>query len=83
MPSVFVGRPCGQNPQLLTAEGIGASPYGPGTITGPDGSRQPTDVELGIARNLGSRLIDAAGREELRGSAARGSQSETDTCKVG
>jgi NAD(P)H dehydrogenase (quinone) len=31
---VFVGTPYGQNPQLLTADGIGGSPYGPGTLAG-------------------------------------------------
>ena len=64
---VFVGTPYGQNPQLLAADGIGGSPYGPGTVTSPDGSRQPTEVELATARNLGSRLAYvAAGLKELR-----------------
>jgi NAD(P)H dehydrogenase (quinone) len=64
---IFVGTPYGQNPQLLAADGIGGSPYGPGTVTGPDGSREPTEVELATARNLGSRLARVAGRlKELR-----------------
>jgi NAD(P)H dehydrogenase (quinone) len=36
---VFVGTPYGQNPQLLVTDGIGGSPYGPGTLAGNDGSR--------------------------------------------
>ena len=52
---VFVGTPYGQNPQILVTDGIGGSPYGPGTLAGTDGSRQPVDAELTTARNLGSR----------------------------
>ena len=53
---VLVGTPYGENPQILTTEGLGGSPYGPGTLAGPDGSRQPDERELTTARNLGSRL---------------------------
>jgi NAD(P)H dehydrogenase (quinone) len=64
---IFVGTPYGQNPQLMGAEGIGGSPYGPGTVTGPDGSRQPAEVELATARNLGRRITHLAGLlKELR-----------------
>ena len=42
-------------------DGIGGSPYGPGTVAGPDGSRQPVEAELTTARNLGSRLAHVAG----------------------
>jgi NAD(P)H dehydrogenase (quinone) len=74
---VFVGTPYGQNPQLLTTDGIGGSPYGPGTLAGTDGSRQPTEEELAIARNLGRRLAQVAGcLKELRPSAADGSPAE-------
>ena len=58
---VFVGTPYGQNPQLLTTEGKGGSPYGPGTIAGPDGSRQPIDDELAVGRSLGRRLARIGG----------------------
>ncbi len=34
---VFVGTPYGQNPQILVTDGIGGSPYGPGTLAGTDG----------------------------------------------
>ena len=52
---IFIGTPCGQNPQILVTDGIGGSPYGPGTLAGPDGSRQPVESELQTARNLGAR----------------------------
>src|SRR6476646_8037066 len=57
---VFVGTPYGQNPQILVTDGIGGSPYGPGTLAGTDGSRQPVEAELTTARNLGSRLARIA-----------------------
>jgi NAD(P)H dehydrogenase (quinone) len=47
---VFVGTPYGQNPQILVTDGIGGSPYGPGTLAGTDGSRQPVEAELTTAR---------------------------------
>lgn len=66
---VLVGTPYGQNPQLLVTDGIGGSPYGPGTLAGPDGSRQPVEAELTTARNLGSRVAKVAGRlKTMRGS---------------
>jgi hypothetical protein len=40
---VFVGTPYAQNPQILVTDGIGGSPYGPGTLAGTDGSRQPVE----------------------------------------
>jgi NAD(P)H dehydrogenase (quinone) len=57
---VFVGSPYGQNKQLMTTAGVGGSPYGPGTLAGPDGSRQPVEEELQGARNLGSRIAHVA-----------------------
>src|SRR5262245_32775237 len=57
---VFVGTPYAQNPQILVTDGIGGSPYGPGTLAGPDGSRQPVESELTTAGNLGSRLARVA-----------------------
>jgi multimeric flavodoxin WrbA len=42
---VFVGTPYGQNPQILVTDGIGGSPYGPGTLAGTDGSRQPVEAD--------------------------------------
>ena len=59
---VFVGTPYGQNPQILTTDGVGGSPYGPSTMAGNDGTRQPVDVELETARNLGGRIARVASR---------------------
>jgi len=61
--------PYGQNPQILVTDGIGGSPYGPSTLAGTDGSRQPVEAELTTARNLGSRLARIAGcLKDLRAS---------------
>jgi NAD(P)H dehydrogenase (quinone) len=57
---IFVGTPYVQNPQIMTADGVGGSPYGPSTIAGPDAKRAVADVELLTARNLGVRLARVA-----------------------
>src|SRR5687767_2873748 len=64
---IIVGTPYGQNPQILVTDGIGGSPYGPGTLAGADGSRQPVESELTTARNLGARVARVAERvKDLR-----------------
>jgi NAD(P)H dehydrogenase (quinone) len=68
---IFIGSPYGQNPQILTTDGIGGSPYGPGTLAGADGSRQPVESELLTARNLGSRVANTSARlKDMRQPAA-------------
>lgn len=62
---VFVGTPYGQNQQIMTTDGIGGSPYGPATIAGTDGKRQPVEEELQTARNLGSRIARIAAAMKL------------------
>ena len=57
---IFVGTPYIQNPQILTTDAIGGSPYGPSTIAGPDDKRPVAEVELLTARNLGLRLARVA-----------------------
>jgi len=57
---IFVGTPYAQNPQILTTEAIGGSPYGPSTIAGPDDKHAVAAVELQTARNLGIRLARVA-----------------------
>jgi NAD(P)H dehydrogenase (quinone) len=57
---IFVGTPYVQNPQIMTADAIGGSPYGPSTVAGPDGTRAVADVELVVARSLGVRLARVA-----------------------
>lgn len=74
---IFVGTPYGQNPHILTTDGVGGSPYGPGTLAGPDGSRQPEERELTSARNLGRRVAKAAGLlRALRESEPHGQQPD-------
>lgn len=57
---IFVGTPYVQNPQIMTADAVGGSPYGPSTIAGPDGNRAVADAELLTARHLGMRLARVA-----------------------
>lgn len=74
---IFVGTPYGQNPHILTTDGIGGSPYGPGTLAGPDGSRMPEERELLTARNLGSRVAKVSARlRSLRQSQPHGEQPD-------
>jgi NAD(P)H dehydrogenase (quinone) len=40
----------------------GGSPYGASTITGGDGSRQPSEVELEAARYQGAHVAKIAGK---------------------
>jgi NAD(P)H dehydrogenase (quinone) len=76
---ILLGTPYGQNPQMLTTESIGSSPYGPGTIAGLDGSLEPKEQDLRTARNLGARIarfasaaitVAAEGRHGLQAEAA-------------
>jgi NAD(P)H dehydrogenase (quinone) len=77
---IFVGTPYGQNPHILTTDGIGGSPYGPGTLAGGDGSRQPVDVELETAKNLGNRIARVASRvKDLRQQVDHGQQPDAPT----
>jgi NAD(P)H dehydrogenase (quinone) len=80
---IFVGTPYGQNPQILTADAIGGSPYGPGTIAGPDGGRQPAEAEFVTARNLGSRIAKVAARlRDLQDRDEHGQQNGADAYKA-
>jgi NAD(P)H dehydrogenase (quinone) len=57
---IFVGTPYVQNPQIMTADAVGGSPYGPSTVAGPDGTRAVAEVDLLTARSLGVRLARVA-----------------------
>ena len=57
---VIVGTPYGENPQIMTTEGEGGSPYGPATLAGTDGTRTPSEDELKTASNLGNRVARVA-----------------------
>ena len=77
---ILVGSPYGQNPGIFGVEGRGGSPYGPGTVAGGDGSRQPIESELQTARNLGKRLaMVGAGLRAVRAQEPHGQQPDAPT----
>jgi NAD(P)H dehydrogenase (quinone) len=81
---IFVGTPYGQNPQILSVEGIGGSPYGPGTLAGPKNDRQPADVELTTARNLGHRVARVSAHlRPLRRQGEQGKQDGASSYEAG
>jgi NAD(P)H dehydrogenase (quinone) len=48
-------------PELTQMDEImGGSPYGAGTLSGGDGKRQPSEIELRVARGQGRRVADLA-----------------------
>jgi NAD(P)H dehydrogenase (quinone) len=57
---VIVGLDYGYAGQMTLAEISGGSPYGATTITGGDGSRQPSKNELDGARYQGRRIAETA-----------------------
>ncbi len=57
---IYVGLPYAA-PELTQIDEVrGGSPYGAGTIAGPDGSRQPSDRELALARFQGWHVAGVA-----------------------
>ena len=59
---VIVGLPYAFKGQMGVAEVTGNSPYGASTITGGDGSRQPSEVELAGVRYQGRHVAEIASR---------------------
>lgn len=59
---VIVGVPYSEARQMTLTEISGGSPYGATTITGGDGSRQPSENELAIARFQGKHVAGIAGK---------------------
>ena len=57
---VVVGLPYSYQDQMTLDAIHGGSPYGATTITGGDGSRQPSDVDLGGARHQGKHIAEIA-----------------------
>ena len=55
-----VGLDYGHAGQMTLDEITGGSPYGASTITGGDGSRQPSDIDLGGARHQGKHIAEIA-----------------------
>jgi NAD(P)H dehydrogenase (quinone) len=57
---VVAGLPYSFQGQMTLAEIAGGSPYGASTIAGPDGSRQPSAIDLDGARFLGQHVAGLA-----------------------
>ncbi len=57
---IVVGMPYSESRQTTITEISGGSPYGASTITGGDGSRQPSENELAIARSQGRHVAEIA-----------------------
>ena len=62
---VYVGLPYSCQAQMGVEEVKGGSPYGATTITGGDGSRMPSEQELGMARFQGRHVAGIA--KKLKG----------------
>jgi NAD(P)H dehydrogenase (quinone) len=59
---IVVGLPYSAEGQMGIDEVNGGSPYGATTIAGGDGARQPSDVELDLARFQGRHVAEIATR---------------------
>jgi NAD(P)H dehydrogenase (quinone) len=59
---IFVGLPYSCADQMGLEEIKGGSPYGATTIAGADGSRQPSEQELGMARYQGEHVTKIAAK---------------------
>ena len=57
---VITGTPYTIDAMTDISEPRGGSPYGAGTIAGPDVSRSPSETELTIARHLGAHVATLA-----------------------
>jgi NAD(P)H dehydrogenase (quinone) len=57
---VIVGMDYGYAGQMTVDEVTGGSPYGATTIASPDGSRQPSEIELAGARYQGRKIAETA-----------------------
>jgi len=57
---IIVGLPYSFKGQMKLDEVVGGAPYGATTITGGDGSRQPSDTELAGARYQGQLVAETA-----------------------
>ena len=59
---IIVGLPYAFQGQLKMDEVTGGSPYGATTLTGGDGSRQPSENELAGARFLGKHVAEVSAK---------------------
>jgi NAD(P)H dehydrogenase (quinone) len=60
---IVVGLPYAFQGQMGVEEVKGGSPYGASTITGGDGSRQPSEIELEAARYQGAHVAKIAAKQ--------------------
>lgn len=60
---IIVGVPYSCQEIMTMAEVTGGSPYGAGTLAGGDGSRQPSENELKIARFQGAHVAQVAKKQ--------------------
>ncbi|SDA20547.1 NAD(P)H:quinone oxidoreductase [Sphingomonas sp. NFR15] len=58
----IVGLDYGYQGQMGVKEVHGGTPYGASTLADGDGSRQPSDVDLGGARHQGKRIAETAAK---------------------
>jgi NAD(P)H dehydrogenase (quinone) len=59
---IVVGLPYSYQGQMSMSEIVGGAPYGATTITGGDGSRQPSEIDLAGARHQGELVAKTAAR---------------------
>ncbi|HEY5893323.1 MAG TPA: NAD(P)H:quinone oxidoreductase [Chthoniobacterales bacterium] len=59
---IYVGVPYGIAETMDISEVRGGSPYGAATIAGPDGSRQPSEKEIAIAKFQGKHVAATAAK---------------------
>ena len=59
---IYAGLPYAAPELTDISEVRGGSPYGAATIAGPDGSRQPSEKELSLARFQGKHVAGIAAR---------------------
>ena len=59
---IIVGLPYASQGLVNISEVHGGSPYGAATIAGQDGSRQPSELELQLARDQGRHVAEIAMR---------------------
>ena len=59
---IIVGVPYSEQRLLDMTQITGGTPYGASTLTGGDGSRQPSENELAICRVQGRRVAEIAGK---------------------
>ncbi len=59
---ILVGVPYSESGLTHMSDVTGGTPYGATTIAGADGSRQPSQNELKVARYQGHHVAEIAGR---------------------